>query len=81
MLIGAWTLSCFKASLVRAFAKQLNIGRRSFSALAVQTAELLERRKEVLEKKINAELLRAKELLKVGNKTGTILIIRCVAKI
>jgi hypothetical protein len=40
----------------------------------VQTAELLERRKEVLEKKVNAELLKAKELLKVGNKTGTIVI-------
>jgi hypothetical protein len=27
-----------------------------------------------LEKKINAELLKAKEFLKVGNKTGTIVI-------
>lgn len=40
--------------------------------LCMQTAELLERRKEVLEKKINVELLKAKELLKVGNKTGMV---------
>ena len=36
----------------------------------MQQAELLEMRKEVLEKKIEAELTKAKQFLKQGNKAG-----------